>query len=50
MPKLIQSPTKIEAAGSKPKVILKYIGRVNSGDAALSIAQMNSPLRLAATM
>lgn len=38
MPTLIPSPAKIEAAGTKPKIIIEYIARVNSGDAALSIA------------
>ena len=31
MPKLIAAPTVIEAAGSKPKLIEEYAGRVNSG-------------------
>jgi mannose-6-phosphate isomerase-like protein (cupin superfamily) len=39
----IPKPTHIEAAGNKPKLIDEYIGRVNSGDAALSIAHMRSP-------
>ena len=43
MPTLIASPTRIEAAGNKPKLIDEYIGRVNSGQAAVSIAQMRSP-------
>ncbi|MDP8242527.1 MAG: hypothetical protein P9L94_00490 [Candidatus Hinthialibacter antarcticus] len=30
MPKLIESPTRVEAAGNKPKRIDEYIGRVNS--------------------
>lgn len=40
---LIDKPTIIAAAGNKPKVIEEYIGRVNSGTAALSIARMKSP-------
>ena len=40
---LIPTPTTIEAAGSKPKLIEEYIGRVNSGTAEASIAHMNSP-------
>lgn len=41
--KLIENPTVIAAAGNLPKRIAEYVGRVNSGTAALSIAQMNSP-------
>ena len=43
MPKLISSPTRIPAAGNKPKIIDEHIGRVNSGDQAVSIAHMRSP-------
>jgi len=43
MPTIITSPTTIEAAGSPPKIIREYIGRVNSGTQALSIAHMKSP-------
>src|SRR5215813_11271770 len=43
MPELIQQPSRVEAAGNKPKLIDEYIGRVNSGDAAVSIAHMRSP-------
>ena len=43
MVKKISRPTVIEAAGSKPKLIKEYIGRVNSDTDALSIAQMKSP-------
>ena len=43
MPRLIESPTRIEAAGNKPKLIDEYVGRVNSADRALSIAHMRSP-------
>ncbi|MEM9074165.1 MAG: cupin domain-containing protein [Myxococcota bacterium] len=43
MPKLIESPTRIEAAGNKPKIIDEHVGRVNSGDEALSVAHMRSP-------
>lgn len=43
MPELIQSATRIEAAGNKPKLIDEYVGRVNSGEAALSVARMRSP-------
>ena len=43
MPTLVASPTRIEAAGIKPKLIDEYIGRVNSRQEALSIAHMRSP-------
>ena len=43
MPTLIKSPTRIEAAGNKPKLIDEYIGRVNSGTEAASVAHMRSP-------
>ncbi len=43
MPTLIAKPTRITAAGNKPKLIDEYVGRVNSGDTALSIAHMRSP-------
>ncbi len=43
MPVLIDKPTRIEAAGNKPKLIDECIGRVNSGHTALSIAHMRSP-------
>ncbi|MFO0910479.1 MAG: cupin [Isosphaeraceae bacterium] len=43
MPILIAAPSRVEAAGNKPKLIDEYIGRVNSGDTAVSIAHMRSP-------
>lgn len=43
MATLIPAPTLIEAAGNKPKLIREYVGRVNSGTAALSVAHMTSP-------
>ena len=43
MPTLIASPTRITAAGNKPKLIDEFIGRVNSGHDRLSIAHMRSP-------
>ena len=43
MPRLIRAATIIKAAGNKPKVIEEYIGRVNSGTEAVSIARMKSP-------
>ena len=43
MPRHIDKPTRITAAGNKPKLIDEYVGRVNSSTAALSIAHMRSP-------
>ncbi len=43
MPKLIAAPTRVEAAGNKPKIIEEYVGRVNSGTSAVSVAHMKSP-------
>ncbi|MBW8873445.1 MAG: cupin [Acidobacteria bacterium] len=43
MPRLIEQPTVIAAAGNKPKKIEEYAGRVNSGHAGVSIARMISP-------
>jgi ethanolamine utilization protein EutQ len=43
MPTLIAKPTRIEAAGNKPKLIDEYIGRVNSSTTGVSIAHMRSP-------
>jgi mannose-6-phosphate isomerase-like protein (cupin superfamily) len=43
MPTLIQEPARVEAAGTKPKLIDEFIGRVSSRDSALSIARMRSP-------
>ncbi len=42
-PTLIPQPTRIAAAGNKPKLIDEYIGRVNSRDTAASVAHMHSP-------
>lgn len=43
MPRLIDTPTVIAAAGNKPKRIEEYVGRVNTGDDAVSVARMVSP-------
>jgi ethanolamine utilization protein EutQ len=43
MPTLIAAPTRITAAGNKPKIIQEFIGRVNSKTEAASIAHMKSP-------
>ena len=43
MPTRIASPTRVQAAGNKPKLIDEYIGRVNSKTTATSVAHMRSP-------
>ena len=43
MPTLIPHPTRIQAAGNKPKLIDEYIGRVNSQSTGASVAHMRSP-------
>jgi mannose-6-phosphate isomerase-like protein (cupin superfamily) len=43
MPELIEGPSRVEAAGTKPKLIDEYVGRVNTGDARVSVAHMRSP-------
>ena len=43
MPTLIDKPSRVVAAGNKPKQIDEYIGRVNSATAGLSVAYMRSP-------
>ena len=40
---LIEKPAVIEAAGTPPKKIEEFVGRVNSGTKGLSIARMTSP-------
>jgi ethanolamine utilization protein EutQ (cupin superfamily) len=43
MPTLISKPTRIEAAGNKPKIIEEYVGRMSSKTEAASVARMRSP-------
>ena len=43
MPRLIESPTVIQAAGNPPKRIEEYAGRVNTGHNGVSVARMVSP-------
>src|SRR3954451_11571599 len=42
-PMLVPGPTRVEAAGTPPKVIEEYVGRVNTGTDAVSVARMRSP-------
>src|SRR4051794_25400449 len=43
MPELIERPSRVEAAGTKPKLIDEYVGRVNTGEGRVSVAHMRSP-------
>ena len=43
MPTLISGAVRIEAAGTKPKLIDEYIGRVNTNTQSVSVAHMRSP-------
>ena len=40
---LIEAPSVITAAGTPPKMIAEYVGRLNTGGSELSIAHMISP-------
>lgn len=43
MPTLIEKPTEVAAAGTKPKLIEEFVGHVNSKTAGVSVACMRSP-------
>jgi len=43
MPSLINKPTVIQAAGTKPKLIEEFVGQVNTASKEVSIARMKSP-------
>ena len=43
MPRLISAPAIVHAAGTLPKRIEEFAGRVNSGHADVSVARMVSP-------
>ena len=43
MPRLIPAPAVVAAAGTRPKRIEEFAGRVNSGHEQLSVARMQSP-------
>lgn len=43
MPTHIKSPSIIQPAGNKPKMIQEFIGRINSKTEGVSIARMQSP-------
>jgi mannose-6-phosphate isomerase-like protein (cupin superfamily) len=43
VPTQIAAPTRVTAAGNKPKLIDEYIGGVNTGQQHVSVAHMRSP-------
>ena len=43
MPTIIAAPTRIESAGSKPKIIEEFVGLINTKTQGLSVAHMRSP-------
>src|SRR5258705_6825322 len=43
MPTLVAQPSRISAAGTKPKLIDECIGRVNTKTSGVSVAHMRSP-------
>jgi mannose-6-phosphate isomerase-like protein (cupin superfamily) len=43
MPRLIDGPAVVQAAGEPPKRIEEYVGRVRSGHGGVSVARMVSP-------
>jgi ethanolamine utilization protein EutQ (cupin superfamily) len=43
MVKVISTPVRVAAAGTKPKEIAEFVGRVCTGTESVSIARMKSP-------
>jgi mannose-6-phosphate isomerase-like protein (cupin superfamily) len=43
VPEIIESPSRVQAAGTKPKLIDEFVGRVNTGEERVSVARMQSP-------
>jgi mannose-6-phosphate isomerase-like protein (cupin superfamily) len=43
MPRLIDKPAIVEAAGNKAKIIDEFVGRVSTQTSQVSIAMMHSP-------
>ena len=43
MPQLIEQPTVVASAGTQPKQIREFVGRVNTGHTGISVARMASP-------
>jgi quercetin dioxygenase-like cupin family protein len=43
VPRLIEAPVRVGAAGNPPKRIDEYVGRASDGQNSVSLAQMRSP-------
>ncbi|HYP97454.1 MAG TPA: cupin domain-containing protein [Polyangiaceae bacterium] len=43
LPTLIATPSRVTAAGSKPKLIDEFVGSVNNRETRLSVARMQAP-------
>lgn len=43
MPKLIDNPVRVEAAGEPPKLIDEFAGGASNGEKRVSVARMRSP-------
>jgi len=43
MPRLVEAPSIVQAAGEPPKRIAEYAGRVSTGHMQVSVAHMTSP-------
>jgi len=43
VPELIETASRVTAAGTPPKLIEEYVGRVNTGEGRVSVARMTSP-------
>jgi mannose-6-phosphate isomerase-like protein (cupin superfamily) len=43
MPRLIEQASEVKAAGSPPKKVSEYVGRVATKNARISVAHMESP-------
>ena len=43
MPELIETASRVTAAGTPPKLIDEFVGAVNTGESRLSVARMRSP-------
>ncbi|HEX2192203.1 MAG TPA: cupin domain-containing protein [Acidimicrobiales bacterium] len=43
MPRLIEAPVRVAAAGEPPKTIDEFVGRASDGQDSMSLARMTSP-------
>ncbi len=43
MPRLIEAPVKVAAAGEPPKTVEEFVGHASDGEESVSVAQMKSP-------